>query len=455
VGRPEGVSNRDDHLADWLVRGIGDVVRFDHSKQQWHVWNGYIWAPDKTNLIFDKVREEALTLIAGSQGDEGKDFLTLLNTQKKNTVLKAMASRPEIAMDGREWDPDPFLMAFTNGVLDLRTLAFDPSPSPSLLLSRSTRQPWDPEADMEPFATFLRQIMGDDIELTEYLMRVLGYSMIGFQREQKFWMWVGPGQNGKGVLAKVVAAALGDYGDSPSAELYMRNRFGAAPSSAARPDLLRLQGVRFTWMSEPHGGHFNDELLKAHTGDDPITARDLYGKAASTTTFRPTHTVNFLTNDPPKTDDAGPSMRRRARIIRFEQDFTGSRDDKGLEDRLKQPENLQGVLRLLAIGANEYFRFGLVEPAKVTEWSESYIQENDPLSGFIVEACLVGSAFRSPAAILWDAYRDWCAQKGTDPGSQTGFGMSLGRKFRKEKTMHGTVYVGIKARSVVDAADDD
>jgi len=173
------------------------------------------------------------------------------------------------------------------------------------------------------------------------------------------------------------------------------------------------------------------------------------------TTFRPTHTVNFLTNDPPRTDDAGTSMRRRARIIRFEQDFTGDRDDKGLEDRLKQPENLQGALRLLATGASEYFRFGLPEPQKVTDWSHEYIDENDPLAAFIKEDCVVASGLQSQAAILWAAYQDWCAKKGAETGSQTGFGMALGRQFRKERTRNGAVYVGIKPKGAMEAAEDD
>ena len=462
---PDGVSRHDDHLADWLAQpepaGIGDVVRFDHAKQQWHIWDGFRWAPDKTTLIIDMIRAKGMQYIEEAHdGDDRKAFLTLLDISKKQGVLKSLAARRGIAMAGDEWDPDPTLIAFTNGVLDMKTGEFNTAPSPDLLLSRSTRQPYDPAASAPWFARFLQEVMGDDVGLTNYLAHVLGYSLFGWQREQKFWMWVGQGQNGKGTLAKVMTHALGDYADSPSAELYMKTRFGAARSDAARPDLLRLQGVRFTWMSEPQGGRFAEETLKAHTGDDPIQGRDLYGKAASFTTFRPSHTIIFLTNDPPRTEDVGASMQRRAKVIKFEQDFRGTRDDKGLEDKLKL--EAPGILNLLTSLAMERVNGGLYvtipEPEQVTTWSSEYIEENDPLSAFIQDACVVSPGVSSSAALLWGAYQDWCARTNTDEMSRTGLGLALGRRFQRRKTSQTYVYLRIRPKSAMETAesgDDD
>jgi putative DNA primase/helicase len=457
------LSKHDDDLADLLDRpfpeGISDRVRFDHSKDQWHIWDGMRWRADKTGNIHEQVRDRLRQWIKDAtndgNGDKVKVLLALFDHSKKEAVLKALSKRPGIAMTGEEWDPHPYLVAFSNGVLDLRDLSFDEHPSPDLLLTRSTRQKWDPDADCPKFKAFLYQITGQDETLVNYLIRVIGYAMFGWQREQKFWMWVGEGQNGKGTLAKVVAAALGDYADTPSAELYMKTRFGSARSDAARPDLLRLQGVRWTWMSEPAGGQFNEEMLKAHTGDDPIQARDLFGKAASFSTWRPTHTVIFLTNNPPRTEDVGASMQRRARVVKFEQDFRGEREVKGLEDVLKK--EAPGILALLASAARFWWTDsqddgdGLQEPAKVTAWSSEYIAENDPLVHFIEEWCVVGKEEKAPAAVLFASYQDWCARKDTDPMSQTGFGLALGRRFLKERGVRGATYRGIRPRSAADA----
>lgn len=435
---------------------MADSVRYDHSKQQWHVWDGMRWAPDKTGRIYEIVRQAVLALMEDSDSAKRKVLTWLFDRSKKESVLKSMATRPMIAMKGDEWDPDPTLVAFTNGVLDLKTMEFNEHPSPDLLLSRSTRQRWNPEADPKRFKRFLSEVMGGDAELVQYLALTLGYAMFGWQREQKFWMWVGQGQNGKGTLAKTVTHALGDYADTPSAELYMRTRFGSARSDAARPDLLRLQGVRFSWMSEPSGGQFQEEMLKAHTGDDPIQARDLYGKASSFTTFRPTHTIIFLTNNPPRTEDVGPSMQRRVRIVKFEQDFRGRREDKGLEETMKA--EAEGILVLLAACGHAWWsahNASLPEPEKITEWSREYIEENDPLSQFIAEACVTGREHRGSATLMWAAYQDWCVRRDQESGSMSGFGMALSRRFRKERRSTGMFYAGIKPKSAMEAAEDD
>jgi putative DNA primase/helicase len=460
--QPRELSKRDDDLADLLlkteVKGrrlkLADAIRFDHSKQQWHVWDSKRWAPDKTNLVYDMVHDQASKLLSAASGPEAKAIGSLLDRAKKDSVLKTLASRRGIAMVGDEWDPDPTLMAFSNGVLNLATGEFDTSPSPELLLSRSTRQKYDPDAKAPRFEQFLIEVMGGDPGLVVYLATVLGYAMFGWQREQKFWMWVGGGQNGKGTLAKAVTHAFGDYADTPSAELYMKTRFGAARSDAARPDLLRLQGVRFVWMSEPHGGQLNDEMLKAHTGDDPIQARDLYGKASSITTFRPTHKINFLTNDPPRTEDVGLSMRRRVRIIKFREDFTGAKEDKVLEEALKK--ETPGILALLTRFAKMWYENGLIEPPEVTEWSAEYMEDNDPLAAFVSEACIVGKkneVFCS-ASIMWIAYQDWCARRDVEQGTQTGFGLAMQRRFERRKKTAGIVYLGVRAKNAGDLADD-
>lgn len=455
-------SSRDDYFANLLAQpgplGLGDRVRFDHSTGLWHVWNGIRWEPDKTTLMFDLIRDQMMRW--GNDTDLIKDkddwklFGVLFDTGKKASVLKALASFPKIAMSGEEWDRQPELMGFNNGVLDLRTLTLDTNPSPDLLISRSTGVDWDPSADVKPFYQFVDDIMGSDQALVEYLLRVLGYSMLGTNREQKFWMWVGSGQNGKGVLARTVAKALGDYAATPPDTLYMRTKFGAASSDKPRPELLKLEGTRFTYMSEPQGGQFNEEMLKAHTGNDFIEARTLHSKTFKT--FQPTHTITFLTNNPPRTDDVGPSMQRRVRIIWFEQDYRDpKRDDKGLEERLKDPKVLQGALLLMAGAASDYLNMGLPEPKKVTDWSAAYIAENDPVTAFVGEMCVETTGAEEMAGRMWKAFEGWCERNGTERMSQTGFGLAMGRKFPKKVKTAGTFYLGIRLKNMTDTTDDD
>lgn len=447
----------DDYLGDLLASeepvGIGDVVRYDHLRSRWLIWKGVRWRPDLTEQVHDITRIRAGVWMAseGLTGDDKKALLPIFDVGKKVAVLKSLRAREGIAMTGNEWDTDGYLVGFDNGILDLRAGQFYSEPNPNLMVSKTVGEAWDPAAECPQFEEFLDQIMGGDADLVAYLKRLIGYSLIGTQSEQKFWMWVGRGSNGKGVLARTLAHAFGDYSDTPSDTMYMKTKMGAARSDAARPDLLRLQSVRFTYMSEPPGGQFNEEMLKSHTGEDAILARDLYGKAGQMAQFTPTHKIVFLTNDPPKTDDVGVSMRRRVRVVWFNQDYSVS-PDRGLEDRLKGEK--AGILNLAIKEALKWVAEGLPEPALVTRWSAEYIEENDPLASFIAERCEVSRQVTGSSTGLWASYEDWMTSRGTEIMSRTGFGLAMGRRFKNKHTKTGTVYVGIRAKNAMELADD-
>ncbi len=457
------LTSRDDYFAAMLAQpsplGIGDRVRFDHSTSLWHVWNGVRWAPDETTYVYELIRERLVgewlpSKVINQTPDSMKVFYALHDSGKKASVLKMLASMPGIAMKGDEWDQHPNLLGFENGILDLSTLTLDPNPSPDLLISRSTGVAWDPNADFGPFTSFVDDIMSHDPDMVEYLLRVLGYSVLGTNREQKFWMWVGGGSNGKGVLARTVAKALGDYAATPPDTLYMRTKYGSASSDKPRPELLKLQGARFTYMSEPQGGQFNEEMLKAHSGNDFIEARSLYSKTFKT--FQPTHKIVFLTNNPPRTEDVGPSMQRRVRIIWFMEDYRDpSRDDKGLEDRLKEPQNLQGALRALAVAANLYLKDGLSEPQKVVDWSRQYIEENDPITAFVADVCVTDQNASAQSGPFYKAFDAWCEKNGYEKMTMTGFGLAMGRRFTRKARAAGHFYEGVRLKNVTDRAEEE
>jgi putative DNA primase/helicase len=435
------LTRNDDDLADQLVPEFTGKVRYDWSTSQWHFWDGVRWKPDTTNHVYDMTREYAAELLMHAKStDEQKALLPLLNVAKKTSVLDSLASRDGFAMTGAEWDVQPTLMGVVNGVLDLETITLHPEPDPEWLITKQAGAAWNPKALCPLFVKFLTDTMGGDLEMVHYLLTLIGYAMFGHQREQKFWMWLGNGNNGKGTLARIVTHVLGEYASKQPGTLYMRAGPHATPSNAPRADLLKLKGQRWTWMSEPQGGKFNDELLKEHTGDDPIVARDLFAKAAKTLTWRPTHTVIFLTNVLPTTEDVGASMRRRARVVKFEQDFTPVLD-MDLENKLKLES--EGIFYLIAQFAKRYHESGMVEPVKVLEWSNDYIEDNDPIGQFLQDRCVVERHAKANAALMYESYRDWATQRDLEPGSQNGFGRMMTRRFTKVKTRTGAVYHGI------------
>lgn len=449
-------AKEDDPLvALFIETGFSEKVRYDHLRQQWYYWNKPRWRVDKTKHVYDMIRQHTYRLLKTAGRDEQviKMLTPLLNWNKKETFLKSLSARSEVAMEGTEWDADPYLLGFNNGIVDLRTGEFDPNPGPEVLVSKSVGCDWDPDASYDTFNAFMASIFPDDPAVLQYVYTLLGYSLFGLQREQKFWMWTGRGSNGKGILARTMVHVLGDYAETPSDSLYMKTKAGVASSSQARPDLVRLQGARFTFMSEPPGKQFNEELLKAHTGEDTIIARDLYSKAAQFAQFTPTHKIIFLTNEPPQTEDVGISMRRRARMVRFEEDFTGDRADMKIEDRVKAEK--QGILVALVSLARYWYENGLTEPPAVTQWSEEYISDNDPLAAWVTDNCDLLSGERTSSSVLYADYQNWCAVRGAEARSQTAFSTMLAKRFRKEKTRSGAQFVGIRLKPIEQRAEDE
>jgi putative DNA primase/helicase len=325
---------------------------------------------------------------------------------------------------------------------------FVPATSPTEFRDRAPR-----------FMEFMDQITSEDPEMSGFLLLWYGSSMFGFSPEQRFLLMTGVGRNGKGALKAAVMNAVGEYGAQFDANLYMRSKLGAARSDQARADLMALKGKRITFFSEPEGNRFNEELLKAHTGGDRITARALHSNNVQS--WDPTHSITFLVNDAPEVEDLGPSMAARVMVADFRERFDGEREDKQLYGTLKGERS--GILAILCWAASAWYqswsndRGGLTIPERVREQSQKFMERNDPIAAFIDEWCNTGVGVEGNAGLLFDAYREWHGRAGRDdePMSKNRFAEGLEKKgFSKFLKKTGTIYRGIKPKSAMELALD-
>lgn len=495
VDNPWAPGGEDGDHADWLERVLNHEVLFNYGteegKGRWHVYDPKtgLWLPDLKNDVTERVdtlnTQRLSTLLLNGRPTTSRDitekaYRTLRNKSRIDSTLGLLATRSPYKTTNEEpdivFDNVPYLLGVKNGAVDLRSATFvghddlvNGKPLREWYLSRRANVAWpvgreDEAYDMAvagEFDWFIRDIMGGDDALARYLFRWLGYCLFGWTIEEKFWLLVGRGRNGKGTLVKFMHWLLGTYSHFTPSNLYIRNRNGDPGADRARPEFLALRGKRFAPTSEPVKGAFNEELLKAHTGRDPITARNLYQGGQQT--FDPTHKLAFLTQDEPAVEDVGPSMRARARVIRFEQSYVG-REDPGLQSRLERSGSY--ILVMLAREAAAYWAAiglapgeglrdadivatGLPEPAKVTEWSKQYVDSNDPLALFIERACRTGADLRVSAHEAYTAYMEWHNREHVEgePMTQTMFG----RKFAspehgvtKSTDRNGTHYLGVR-----------
>lgn len=461
---PRGGEDADQ--AAWLATVLERQFIYDHTAQRWHHWEADtgIWAPDQTQIIRHRVIELAQEAVARAVA-EGVDeklvkvYRRLFEKSRVDSALAVLSWDPRYATDGSDWDQNPYLLGCANGVVDLRDGTFV-RPDPANLVSRSTKIAYNPEAECPRFAQFLMEITSGDGDLANFYMMWFGYSLFGLNEEQRFLIMTGLGRNGKGALVTSMRHVFGEYSAAVDANLYMKTRFGAARSDGPRADLMALKGRRLAVMSEPDGGEFNEELIKAHTGGDPITARSLYSN--NLLTWTPTHSITFLTNRAPSVEDIGPAMAARVMVADFLERFDGEREDKQLYAKLEA--EAEGILRYLVLAAGRWYasrdRGGLVIPQRIVDASAAYLQRNDPIGQALTEAFVIEEAAHGQSRVLYKAYLDWFdeSDREGEPLSEVMFADSLKRKgFTKKKTSMGMVWLHIRPKGVMEAAleDDD
>lgn len=464
MGRPSNDPDvADDYLANVLMRaGVSEPLRYDHSEERWHILNEVgLWAPDRTDEVYERVRAWAQAA-AGDSVTE-KYGVALASLSKKRAVLDSLAFRPEVAMTGDEWDQQPALLGCTNGIVDLRLNALVEA-DPDNPVSRSTEQVFEAVHTMEDFDRVapnfmraLREWMSGDEEMVAFLLLWFGASLFGFSPEQRFLLLTGSGRNGKGALKHAILKAVGEYGAQFDANLYMRTRQGAASSASARADLMALRGKRITFFSEPEGNHFNEELLKAHTGGDMITARALYSNSVQS--WAPTHSITFLVNNAPEVEDVGTSMAARVMVADFREHFDGAKEDRQLYTKLER--EAAGILAILCCVAQVWWEAyeaggGIVLPQRVVEQSEAFMRRSDPVGEFVDEACVLDPSARTSSSILHERFREWWkATRGDEEWlspQKFVFGLEK-RGLRKARTESGRFIVGIRPMNAVERAE--
>lgn len=467
MGEPQvrfGAGDYDFSQAEWLAVKMEHEWRFDFAEEKWHHWNGKRWALDKTNQALATVARTAADALAQRPESElvRKALLKLTSNAPIERALTSLATFEGYGTDGSDWDQDPFLLGVDNGIVDLRENALISRPTKDMLVTRSTGVKFEAIDGPDDFKTvapkfmdFLLEVTSDydwtaDPSMASFLVLWYGASLFGMMPEQRFLMLTGSGRNGKGALRHAVMQAVGpEYGMQPDANLYSRSRMGPARSSDARADLMALKGKRIAFFSEPDRGEFNEEMLKAHTGGDIITARGLYQRIP--VSWEPTHSITFLVNDAPSLDDVGPSMGSRIMVADFRHRFEGAAEDKNLYTTLASEK--QGILSILAWAAQAWYaawstgRGGITLPDRVAEQSKQFIERNDPVAEALRERFEVHPDVQTNGQAAYDAYRDWHSAAGIDgdPMSMVKFAQALEKKgFQKFRTANARGWKGLK-----------
>ena len=342
-------------------------------------------------------------------------------------------------------DNDIYTLPVKDGLIDLRTGEFR---------KRCKNDYFSFELDVEwrgldyntpTINNFMNDIMLNNKDMINYLQKLLGYSITGLVREQKFVIWTGVGSNGKSVLMDLLKELLGPYYRQCSSDVVIAGKKSSIGS--ASPHIMQLLGARLAFVDESEmGSKLNESVVKSVTGGGAITCRPLFGQMI---TFDPTFQLFLLTNHKPDIN-VNPSIERRLVLIPFLAEFKDLQDldvnnkkhklkNNNIEKELK--ERLDEFLVWLVRGSVEYFNNGLGQvPNTVKQAMDEYLDENDNIKNLINDNCIKdvnGFVYHK------DLYQIYVSTYGSI--SQRMFtGLMKEKGYNIKKKRHGNGFNGLK-----------
>lgn len=448
---------------------------YNHNTGSWLVWAGHSWELDRmqralaaTSAVVDTYKAERakvrLELKDTTQSKDTLDFLDLLEKQLgkrinklqsisgRENCLKAAASiNDPLAITGLELDSHPMLLACANGVIDLTTGDFGPGRPEQYLTMASPIEFTGLNTPAPRWESFLVEIFDGDMEKVTYVIKLLGYSIVGEVLESIFPVFYGQhGRNGKTTIMELMYHILGPLAGPIPTEMLLRQRNGRSASGPS-PDVMSLKGRRLAVASEPNEGErFDMGKIKKYSGRDTLEGRSPHDKYM--VSFPPSHLLLLLTNEKPGAKHDDMALWERLRCVDFPFSFVSSPDpDKPYQKKvdLGLPRALQseasGILASLVRGCLMWQKEGLLAPDSVKADTEQWRQNEDILAPFLEECCVEKKGATESAAILYQTFSKYwevTVNKKSVP-SMKKFGTWMKAKFTDTKS-HGTiVYHGV------------
>ena len=407
-----------------FVDRYGQKVRFYGEQGYWLVWDGTRWKADAQGIEIQTFAEESVQAILEMEdATNSKEVRKHYKSSATHTKIKAFLALAQkdsrVHVKAESLDRDPMLLCCQNGTLDLSTGKLREF-APSDMITKMSGTAYDPTCPTPLFSKFVNEIVCGDVELLNYIQKVIGYSLTGKTSEQELYFWTGKGANGKSTLLSILLAMMGDYAKSTRAKTFAKK-----PSSAVENDLAALHGARMVSASELDAGTvFSDSTIKSLTGDDAISARFLFKEYFE---YLPTFKIIIAANHKPIIYDTTYAMWRRIRVVPFCYTATEEEKDIYLKDKIIARE-LPGVLAWAVEGCIKYQNEGLIPPRCVIEATEKFRQESNPIGQFVEDCCVVGSDKSVYNMTLRNFYADWCKAMSCPPIAQGKFTEALEAK---------------------------
>jgi len=399
----------------------------------WTYWDGKHWqsSADQPALALAKrtVRTMYAAAAFATSDSATKALLDHAKRTEHSSRLQAMLTlaKPEPTIMSRYevWDTDLYALNVANGTVDLATGELRKH-NPADRITKLSPVVYDSTATSLLWETFLHTVFDDNNHLIDFMQRLIGYSLCGHTREDRFALLWGSGANGKTTLLNTIRHLMGTYASHVRPETFM-----SATSSGVPNELAALEGRRFvTTVETDEGRKFAEGLLKQFTGGEPIQCRFLHREFF---TYVPEGHLFVASNHRPVIKGTDDAIWRRVLLIPFTVTIPPENRDRMLCDRLK--EEASAILNWCLDGYRKYAAEGLNPPDEVLAAVQDYRAEQNLIGQFLDECCETGDEHEVKCSDLRNRYNQWCADNGERAMTSQMFGRRIaeqGFEFRQQ-----------------------
>ena len=453
----------------------------------WFLWRGNVWRRDKVELIYGLVRyvterygKEIKSLendIEESRKNNSKAIhedlekalkLRISTLDKKIKALRQEKGRNAcikfshtyynnpFAIEGSEFDKNPWLLGVQNGVVDLRSGELYEGKPDQLVSKQCSCDYPGLDIDTSPWREFVSAIFNDDQELIDFMQRLTGYAITGKTHIHVFPFLLGRGRNGKSLFVNTIMRVLADYAAKIPSELFLKNNQSRS-ANQTDPAIMKLEGLRFALANEVEAGSLlSEKEVNRITGGDILEGRNPYDKELRN--FDPSHFAMMVGNHEPVPPRGADGFWDRTLLIKFVVRFVKSDPDPAKNERLADPkieESLMGMDgQALAWMVKGCLLFQedeeqLYPPTSVLKETEEYRNDANWVRQF-VDACCERGEEDVNSTQLYLVFVEWYRERLDARKGKTLTQKVFGREMRaagyqtRRHGKEGIMYIGLK-----------
>jgi len=327
------------------------------------------------------------------------------------------------------------------------------------LITRIAPVDYDPKAEC-PLYDGMIEWAQPDLPMRRYIHQTGGYASTGDTSEHKLWFHWGKGRNGKSTTIDAWCSALGDYSGTIGIESFLDQGIKKR-GDAATPDLAKLGGIRMLRASEPgKDAKLDSALIKAVTGGEPMSVRALHRGFFD---LMPRFKLHISGNTRPSVPDTDDGIWSRLKLVPWLRNIeipepgveNWPKKDPHLLDKIKAQE-LPGVFNRLIAGLCDWLENGFVEPKRVTDATQAYRDNSDPLARFLRLCTVADPDSRVQSSKLYEVFVAWATAAGERAWSNKGLSNAMLEKGYEKKASDGMQWLGLKLiRQVSDFVDEN